>query len=77
MTPVPIDVISESKPMDFPSAIRELTNGKKIARLAWKPAEDYGILKDGYLMIYINGGFHIWKVNDGDLTATDWILIEN
>ena len=77
MTPIPIDVIPESKEMDFPDAIRELTNGKKIARLAWKPADDYALLKDGYLMIYINGKFNKFLVNDGDLLGDDWIILDN
>ena len=77
MTPTPIEVIKDDGTMDFPDAIRELTNGKKIARLAWKPADDYGLLKDGYLMIYINGKFNKFLVNDGDLLGDDWIILDN
>jgi len=66
----------QNKPdlMDFPTAIRRLTNGKKIRRVEW-PKGDYGLLKDSFLTIYRNGVFHRWLVNDGDLEATDWIVL--
>ena len=77
MTPPPIDVISTNKPMTFPEAIKEITDGKRVTRLAWKPNDSYGILKDGWLMLWIDGQFKKWLVNDGDLSADDWVLIEN
>ena len=77
MTPRPVKVIEGNVVMTFPDAIKQLTDGKKIARMAWKPAEDYGLLKDGVLMLWIDGAFKRWLVNDGDLTADDWIIIEN
>ena len=62
--------------ISFSEAIKELTNGKKIARIEWNNT-DYGLLKDGWLSIFRNGEFFIWKVNDGDLLATDWIILNN
>ena len=61
--------------MSFPDAIRKVINGKSITRLAWKPANDYCLLKDGWLTVCRNGVFHRWLVNDGDLEGTDWIVI--
>jgi len=62
--------------MDFPNAIRLLTDGKKITRLSWSPNDSYGLLKDGLLMLWIDGQFKRWIVNDGDLTGEDWIVLE-
>jgi hypothetical protein len=70
-------IIDEEVLLTFPDAIHELTNGAKIARLAWKPADSYGLLKDGFLMIWIDGQFKKWLVNDGDLTGTDWIVLSD
>lgn len=64
------------KLMSFPDAIRELINGKRIARVEWHNA-DYGVLRDGWLTIFRNGTFHTWSVNDGDLTNDDWIILED
>lgn len=63
----------------FPDALKELIHGRKITRLEWGTNEQYGLLKDGWLMIYgglkMDGQYHIWQVNDGDMNATDWILL--
>ena len=63
--------------MSFPDAIAELIKGKKITRIEWDDLESYGELKDGYLMIILNGVTHKWIVNDGDLLAIDWIVVTN
>jgi hypothetical protein len=66
--------------LDFPDAIREVIDGKRIARVDWKNA-DYGVLKDGWLKIFHKkegqklSNFHTWLINDGDLTADDWIVL--
>lgn len=62
--------------MDFPTAIRKLTEGAKIARIEWHNT-DYGFLnQEGWVSIYRNGEtFTHWKINDGDLKATDWIIV--
>ena len=60
--------------MDFPEAIRQIINGKKVARVAWGN-NDYGLLKDGWLKVFTNNTFFIWKVNDGDLEGNDWIVV--
>jgi hypothetical protein len=69
--------IPTRKPVEltFPDAIREVINGKRITRLAWETNDSWGELKDGYLMIFIRGEYHVWSVNDGDLFAIDWVVL--
>lgn len=62
--------------MDFPNAIHEVMHGNKITRVSWTTEVSYGVLADGWLMIFIGGEFHKWTINDGDLEATDWIIYE-
>ncbi len=72
----PLSPVEMRKPeyMDFPDAIRQLINGKRIARVEWHNA-DYGVFKDGWLTIFRNGIFHTWLCNDGDLLADDWQVL--
>ena len=72
MTPT---VVNKSETMTFPEAIKKVIEGKRIARIAWSPDPDYGLLRDSWLTIFIKGEFHVWKVNDGDLMADDWIVL--
>ena len=65
----------KSKQMDFPEAIRQIIAGKKVTRLEWKDENIYGILKDGYLMIYRESKFHQWTVNEEDMIRKDWIVV--
>lgn len=74
LTPIPRKQ-GESITMDFPDAIKEIINGKKVKRISW-PDEDQGLLKDGWLTIFTRGAFHTWSVNDGDLEGQDWIVIK-
>ena len=62
--------------MTFPQAIAKLIEGKLIKRMSWTGQLTYGLMKDGWLQIYINGEFHTWQVNDGDLIADDWTVME-
>ena len=62
------------KQMDFPEAIRQIIAGWKVTRLEWKDEHIYGILKDGFLMIYREGKFHRWTVNKEDMIRKDWIV---
>ena len=80
----PVEILEPTNPiklpkseMTFPEAISELTIGKKIARLSWTPNDSYGILKDGFLMLWIEGEFKKWLVNDGDLLGDDWIVVSD
>ena len=63
------------KTMTFPEAMKEIIDGKKVARQSWSPAKDYGFLKDRWLTIFVKGEFHTWTVNDADMVAKDWVII--
>ena len=60
--------------MTFPTAMKEIKNGKKITRLSW--GKDYGVLQDGYLMLNRDGQFYKWLVNDGDIEAEDFVVVQ-
>ena len=62
--------------MDFPNAIRRVIEGKKITKLEWDNENIYGVLKDGFLMIYRNGKFNQWVISEGDLMGADWVILE-
>ncbi len=66
---------SGPRTMDFPDAIRAVTNGSIVARVSWGDAGDYGLLKDGWLTIYTKGKYDNWRVSDGDLEGRDWIVV--
>ena len=74
LTPMPI-IASKPLTMDFPDAIRQIMNGKKVARISWGNT-DYGLLKDGWLTIFAKSAFHTWLVSDGDLEGQDWIIVK-
>lgn len=74
LTPTP-KVQGQAITMDFPDAMREVINGKKVARVSWSH-QDYCLLKDGWLTIFIKGEFHTWSVNDGDMEGQDWAIVK-
>ncbi len=74
LTPMPTS--SKPKTMNFPDAIREIINGKKVTRVSWGN-KDYCFLKGEWLTIFTKGNFHTWLINDGDLLAEDWIVVES
>ena len=61
--------------MDFPSAMREVLDGKKITRKEWEDKDSYGVLENEFLMIK-NKGMHQWLVSETDLKSEDWVVIE-
>ena len=76
--PKEADIIEDVKVevgMDFPSAIREVIDGKKITRTDWEDESSFGELKDGFLMIH-NKGMHQWIVSEADMLADDWTIIK-
>jgi hypothetical protein len=81
LTPVmdadPIDDIGvpspQPKTMDFPEAMRQVLDGKKVSRVSWGN-KDYGFLKDEWLSIFTKDSFHTWLVSLGDMEAEDWIV---
>jgi len=60
----------------FPLAIGYIIIGKKVHRLEWSDPEEYGLLKNSFLMIHRNGKFHTWIVSEGDMLAIDWIIMK-
>ena len=74
---MPSPVIKKNIPvyMSFPDAIAEVIAGKKITRLEWQNNEVYGVLKDGLLMIRMDGQLKRWICSDGDLLNNDWYVI--
>jgi hypothetical protein len=77
LTPAPqAQAKAEVEKMTFDKAMKMIMNGKQVKRLSWSPAKDYGCLKDGWLTIFTKNAFHIWKVNDGDTGADDWVVNE-
>lgn len=61
--------------LTFPEAIAELMEGRLITREEWDNKNEYGLLKDGILMIFTKGKHHKWIVSDGDLMADDWLIL--
>ena len=63
------------KKMTFPEAMKEIIAGKRVARVIW-PTDEFGLIKDGFLMVYKNSQFYRWILNDGDLFGQDWKIHE-
>lgn len=62
--------------LDFPEAIREVINGKKITRIEWNDMGTYCFLNKDILAIHkADGKNYQWVINDGDLLAKDWIIV--
>lgn len=62
--------------LSFPDALREVLNTRKITRTSWNNPNEFGLLQDSYLTIHTKGKYHQWLVNDGDMEANDWVVIE-
>lgn len=76
LTPMP-KIQSKSVTMNFPDAIKEIIKGKRVRRVSWGSASDYGLLKDGWLTIFTKDAFHTWSVSDGDMEGEDWVIYES
>ena len=62
--------------MDFPTALREVIKGKKIARISWNNPQLYVLLKDAFLMHRkADGVFDRLLVSEGDMTGEDWVIV--
>lgn len=68
------DVDTQIKGMDFPNAMRAVLDGRSIARMDWGASTEYGLLKDGVLIIHRTDGDHTWIVSEADMKAVDWIV---
>lgn len=61
--------------MDFYEALRQIMMGKSVTKKEWKDRSSYGILRDGRLQIHLNGQYHDWILNDGDLHGDDFYAL--
>lgn len=75
---VPETTRAELKPatsMSFYSALRAIVDDKKVTRMEWSSQDIFGFLNDGILTLSKKGVLHHWIVSDGDILATDWIIV--
>ena len=75
ISPIPSKNKKKITTLTFPEAIAEVIKGKKIERLEWEKKE-YAFLNADMLSLHkADGKNYQWIINDGDLLATDWIVI--
>jgi len=77
-SPLPKKKIEEKngKCFGFDTIIKRLLEGKKIHKLEWEDKEYYGFIDKGILCLHKpDGKIYQWVVSDGDLSGTDWIII--
>ena len=73
LTPVP-KIQDKGITMDWPDAMRQIKNGKKVTRISWAN-KDYCFLKGEWLSIFRQGQTKTWLINDGDVEGQDWIVV--
>ena len=74
---IPNGEVISVKEMDFPDAIRITMNGKKITRTEWGNKNIYCFLNGDILSIHmLDGNNHKWIINEGDMTAEDWVVLD-
>lgn len=62
--------------LDFPSAIKEVTQGKKVSRKEWGSKEEHMYInKGGWLCLFTGGEEHTFHIRDVDLKGTDYFVI--
>lgn len=73
----PDQVVEPKKLMTFVEAMAEVLSGHSVKREEWGELNEYGILKDGWLMIHkgASNRFDVWKVSSGDMEADDWYVV--
>jgi len=78
MSPAPkkVEEKVDLNQMDFPTALKEVIEGKKITKLEWCNKDMYGIFENDWLILYREDGKpHQWMLNGGDLQGKDWVVI--
>lgn len=75
LSPLP-QIRKQVKELDFYEALKEVMNGGRITRIEWGDSQIYGVLEGEYLKIFIDGELKNWILSEGDINATDWIVIE-
>ena len=71
----PLPVESGEVLLDFPQAIREVIAGKKVTKLEWNNKNTYISIKEGFLMIFIDGKISRLILQEADLVGKDWVVI--
>lgn len=75
-SPRPTDKVLEQ--VDFGTAMEAVVNGKKATKLEWGNPEEYIFLRATILHIRRetpDGTEHVWRVSDGDVRGTDWVIL--
>jgi len=62
--------------LTFDEAMKAIINGERITKLEWHNPNQYGQMREGWLMIRRGGVWYQWLVNDGDLLGTDWMVVK-
>ena len=73
--PKKIEVKDESPMLTFPQAMEAVIDGKKVTKKEWDDVDSYVILKDGFLIIHLNGKDHKWEVREVDMVGEDYIIL--
>lgn len=74
-SPVPVRK-SESEPMTWGQACAAVIIGRRVTREGWAEPETVVFLHAGTLHLRkADGSLHTLIVSEGDLTATDWLVV--
>ncbi len=64
------------KTLDFPDAIRQVKEGKKVHKLEWENRDYYGFLNGNILSLHKpDNKNYQWVISEGDLMGNDYIVI--
>ena len=76
-SPTPTNVKPKQRGMDFPTALREIIDGKKITKLGWgNPGTYFFLHADEKLKIFENGKTSDLILRQVDLIGTDWVVVK-
>lgn len=65
------------KTITFAAALTRMVGGANVKRVSW-PDGSFGYIgTDGFLMLSLEDGPHFWKLEKVDITANDWIVVNN
>ena len=61
--------------LTFIEAFTRLLTGERITRVEWGSVENYGHIKDDYVMIHRDGKNYAWTITNGDYLNNDWYVL--
>lgn len=71
----PVQEEKKSGEMDFFSAMFEVANGKKVARVSWNN-DEYVRLWMGTLRLFKSEkSYFDWIIVEADMSGTDWVIV--